>query len=183
MFRFIRPITRIAGAALVAATPAFAQGTKDIASCKTVLDANAKLYKTPNHMYMQESVGARGVARSTAELVRVGGATYFQVKGQWRRSPMTPEAAQEQEKENIENAKALSCHRLGEESGKGGPASVFSQHSETEGVTSDGKIWVDNQTGLIVREELDTDVGEVGGKTHRSVRYEYTNVKPPIAAP
>ena len=115
MSRLNRSIVTIASASLLAASAAAAQGTKDIASCKALFNANTKTTTTPSHMYMQEGAGASGGAPTTTEMVRVGGATYVQIHGKWQVSPITPAQMAEQEKENIENAKGarLSQGRCG----------------------------------------------------------------------
>ena len=41
-------------------------------------------------------------------------------------------------------------------------------------------MWISKATGLPLREEMDTDTGGVIGKSHRSMRYEYSDVKPPM---
>ena len=55
--------------------------------CKVVLDANSKTLDTPNHAYM-DGIGAEAKTR-TGEMITVNGERYVQVKGAWRKSPMT----------------------------------------------------------------------------------------------
>ena len=66
-----------------------------------------------------------------------------------------------------------------EESLNGEPAAVYKVHSETEAAKTDGQVWISKSKGLPLRQELDMDVGGSAGKSHREMRYDYANVKPP----
>ena len=92
---------------------------------------------------------------------------------------MTTEQMLEQERENQKNVSAT-CSYIRDESVNGQAAVVYSEHSQTEDMKTDGQVWISRSKGLIVRQELDTDVGGTLGKTHRSIRYEYDNVRPPV---
>jgi hypothetical protein len=146
-------------------------------ACKPVLDANNKTMDTPNHAYM-DGLGAEAQKR-TSEMITVNGERYVQVKGAWRKSPMTVAATKTQEEENIKNAKVLSCKKVGDDSVNGEAATVYTEHTENEDSKSDGKIWVSKSRGLILKEEIDLDAGDAG-KQRVSMRYEYGNVKAPI---
>jgi hypothetical protein len=167
-------------AALIAAVaphPAHAQ--KDVASCKPVLDALAKQMATSYHSYMTMPSALPGGKPRQGELIAVGGQHYVLVDGQWHKSPMDQAAMAKQEQENIQNAKALSCHRLRDESVGGVAAVVYAEHSENEDTKGDGQVWVATATGLILRVETDMSTTDGGGKDHMSTRYEYTNVHVP----
>jgi len=77
----------------VAAPPIVGHAQKDLASCRPVLDAIAKQMKTPSHAY---TAGGFAGASSNAEIIFVGGVTYVNARGQWRRSPTTAQAREEQ---------------------------------------------------------------------------------------
>ena len=51
-------------------------------------------------------------------------------------------------------------------------------HSETEDIKSDATIWISKSRGLPLRAEGDYDTGDPA-KTHASIRYDYSNVRPP----
>ena len=145
--------------------------------CKVVLDANHKTLDTANHMYTDRP-GGDG-KRTTGEMITVNGERYIQVRGAWRKSPMTVAAQKAQEEENIKDAKVLSCKRVGDDTVNGEAATVYTEHTENEDTKSDGKIWVSKSRGLILKEEIDLDSGDAG-KQHVGIRYEYGNVKAPI---
>ena len=145
--------------------------------CKVVLDANSKTLDTPNHAYM-DGIGAEAKTR-TGEMITVNGERYVQVKGTWRKSPMTVAATKAQEEENIKDAKVLSCKRVGDDTVNGEAATVYTEHTENEDTKSDGKIWISKSRGLILKEEIDLNSGGEG-KQHVAMRYEYGNVKAPI---
>jgi hypothetical protein len=146
-------------------------------ACKPVFDANHKTLDTPNHMYTDRPGGDGN--RATGEMITINGERYIQVKGAWRKSPMTVAATKAQEEENIKNAKVLSCKKTGDDSVNGEPATVYTEHSENDDTKSDGKIWVSKSRGLLLKEELVLDSGDAG-KQQVSIRYEYGNVKAPI---
>ena len=146
-------------------------------ACKPVLDANHKTLDTANHMYT-DTAGANG-KKTAGEMITVSGDRYVLVGGKWSKSRMTVAATKEQEEENIKNAKVLSCKRTGDDTVGGEAATIYTEHSENEDSKSDGKIWISKSRGVILKEELDLDIGEAS-KEHITVRYEYGNVKAPV---
>jgi hypothetical protein len=85
----------------------------------------------------------------------------------------------EQEKENREHGKAT-CQFMRNEFIGAEPAMVYSIHSENEGDKEDGQMWISKSTGLLLRSDQDVNVGGVAGKEHRSARFEYGNIRPPV---
>jgi hypothetical protein len=148
-------------------------------ACRPVIDAIMKQIGTPTHMYMTETAAFRGGKPTTAESIYAGGAIYIQIHGMWRRSPMTTAEMTKQQEENQKNLKAASCRYLRDETMNGEPAVVYVEHSESEGATSDATTWVSKSRGLPLRLDSDIDAGGKMGKTHRSIRYEYSNVQAP----
>ena len=61
----------------------------------------------------------------------------------------------------------------------GESAALYTTHDDTAHGKSDNQIWVSKSKGLILRQEMDIDTGGANGKTHLSVRYEYSNVQAP----
>jgi hypothetical protein len=166
--------------ALITTVGGVAGGQKDLASCKPVFAAVDKAATTPNHVYATSDASGRS---STAEIIFVGGVTYVNTSGGWRRSPVTPRAMAEQETENRKNAKSFTCKHVRDEVVGGVPAAVYEGTSETEDTKTHNTLWVAKSSGLPLRNEMDMDVGGVGGKTHRTIRYEYSNVRAPAVVP
>ena len=82
----------------------------------------------------------------------------------------------------IKNSK-YTCHYLRDEPVNGEPAARYSSHSEREDsdMKSDGQIWISKGRGLPLRQELEiTESGDKPEVNHHSMRYEYTNVRPPL---
>ena len=155
--------------------PLTARGQKDLAGCKLVSDAALKSISTAHHLYSTETGKNRA-----SESIMVNGKTYIQYQGQWRQSPMSPADMVAQEKENIENATAYTCHATGDETVGGQATTVYRVHTENETSKADAQVWVAKSTGLVMRTEEDIDIGATGtGKTHYSIKYDYANVKPP----
>jgi hypothetical protein len=148
----------------VCAGPAYAQGP---AACKPVSAAMTKLFTT-DHADTTTSSG------TTSQAITAGGVIYVQVKGVWRKSPMTAQDMSKQEEENIRDAKAYTCQAQPDDAG----AAVYKTHSESDAGVSDGKIWISKATGLPVKTE--GDLLAAGQKIHMSTVYAYTNIHAPI---
>lgn len=147
-------------------------------SCQPVFDALTKVVTTPNHTYSsQTGASVRGKQRS-GETIYVQGARYVRVDGQWMKSRLRSEDILQQEKENRANGKAT-CQFVRNEAVNGESAMLYAMHSESEYAKEDAQMWISKATGLPLREEIDTDPGAIG-KSHRSLRYEYGDVKPPM---
>ena len=148
-------------------------------SCQPVFDALTKLVTTPNHGYStQTGAFVKGKPRS-GEMIYVQGARYVRVDGKWTKSPLRTEDILQQEKENRANGKAT-CQFVRNEAVNGESAMLYAMHSENEYDKEDAQMWISKATGLPLREEMDTDVGGAMEKSHRSMRYEYSNVQPPM---
>ncbi len=168
---------RLTAAALcLASIPAFAHSQTIPAACRPLVDAERKTITTQHHLYSTE--GSAREKGHTTEGITTGGVIYIQVSGEWKRSPWTPKQALAQMDTNLTTASAYSCTHVGDESVAGTAATVYTAHSESEGVKNDARIWVDKSSGLVLRTEADEDAGG-GDKTHVSTRYDYTNVQAP----
>lgn len=146
-------------------------------SCKPVFDALVKVATTPNHSYTT-STGVNGTPNE-AETIFANGQKYIRVRGKWMRIPVTSQDVVEQEKEKEEHGTS-SCQFLGDEPVNGDPAMLFTLHREYEEIKEDGKMWVSRGSGLILRVEEDVDNKGNKVKEHRSTRFEYNNVRPPM---
>jgi hypothetical protein len=62
----------------------------------------------------------------------------------------------------------------------GEAAMLYSVHREYENVTEDGQMWVSRGNGLLLRVEENFDNRGNKVQDHRSTRFEYGNVKPPM---
>ena len=149
-------------------------------TCKVLFDADKKMILTAHHAYQtQTDVGGNGKPK-VAESIYMGGlngAVYIMTRGQWIRSPMGPEVALKQKEENISNSKT-SCRYLRDETVNGESAAVYSVHAENEDIKSDGTVWIGKSKGMPLREEMDMDMDP--GKIHTAIRYDYSNVRPPM---
>jgi hypothetical protein len=154
---------------LCVARPAAAQSP----ACKPVIDAMLKEITTPHH-----AVSIKDQSEKT-ELIAVDNTTYIQVKGAWRKSPMTPQAQLEQEQENIKDAKVYTCTMLRAETVNGVAANAYKVHSESDAGVSDGMVWVAPSLGLPVKTE--EDITTSGGPTmHELITWDYANIHAPV---
>ncbi len=144
-------------------------------ACQPVFDALTKVATTPSHSYTTSSAVNGG--KTEAETIFANGQKYIRVRGKWMRLPVTSQEVLEQEKEKEEKGKST-CQLLRSESVNGEAATLYSVHREYEEVTEDGQMWVSRSSGLLLRVEEDFD--SRGNKDHRSTRFEYGNVKPPM---
>lgn len=147
-------------------------------SCQPVQDSTLKGFSVPRHLY--ESSTRNGQPR-TSEIIYIGNDIYLLMNGKWKKSPLTKDAMLNQEKENFADTKDMSCRVVREEAVGGVPTIVYAVHSENEAGKVDTQLWLSKVSGLPVKEEIDLDVGGgPSGKSHRSIRFAYTDVKAPI---
>ena len=145
-------------------------------SCKILFDADRKMIVTAHHSY-QTQVFPGQQAPKGGEAIYMGGlngAVYILVSGKWQRSGFGPEDSLKQKEENIRNTKA-SCHYVRDEAVNGEAAAMYTIHTESEDVQSDGTIWISKNKGVPLREEI----GAPSGKERITVRYDYSNVRAP----
>ncbi|HVO10786.1 MAG TPA: hypothetical protein VMX54_08575 [Vicinamibacteria bacterium] len=147
-------------------------------SCQPVFDALKKVATTPSHSYTA-SAAANGAKATEGETIFANGQKYIRARGRWMRLPVTSQDVLEQEKEKEERGKSA-CQFLRSESVNGEAAMLYSVHREYGEVTEDGKMWVSRATGLPLRVEEDVDNRGNKAKEHRSTRFEYGNVRPPM---
>lgn len=157
--------------------PVTARAQKDVASCKTSLDATLKTAATPHHAYTTTTMP--GGKSQVVEAIMVNDKNYVLVRGRWIASPMSVADLAKQERENIDSATVYTCHPVREETAGGQAATVYQVRTENAGVKSDGQVWVAKGTGLVMRVEEDIDTGDATSKMHASTKYDYSNVKAP----
>src|SRR5579859_1836789 len=111
-------MTRFLFAAVLAFfTPAWMQAASP--ACQSVLDALATIYSTPVHIYATETDENAGGRTRSSETIYLNHATYVQVNGKWRTSPLTQQAVQEMKKEQQEKNVGATCRSVREESVNG----------------------------------------------------------------
>ncbi|HUA60850.1 MAG TPA: hypothetical protein VML19_18950 [Verrucomicrobiae bacterium] len=150
-------------------------------ACQTIEAAGSKIWSLPVHLYSTQTAAFRKNQPKTSESIYTGGANgaiYVLVNGKWTRSRVTtgelksaPDEAREKNKQT--------CHYERDEPVNGEPAAVYSTHAEGEDFKTDITVWISKTRNVPLRSESDMDVGGAMGKSHTSVRYEYTNVQPP----
>jgi hypothetical protein len=156
-------------------TPAVAAAD---ATCQPMFDAATKIFAVPTHSYTAETLP--GGKTRNAEAIYTNNAIYIFYNGKWVRSRATPQDMLKQEQENIQNAKT-SCRHVRDEVVNGETAALYMTHAENEDVKSDAQTWISKSRGLPLKTEEDLDTGD-GDKKHMSIRYEYSNVRPPQGA-
>ena len=149
-------------------------------SCQPVFDALTKVVTAPSHSYTTSTSAAVNGGRATeGETVFANGQKYIRARGKWMGIPVTAQDVLEQEKEKERHGKS-SCQFLRAETVNGEAAMLYSLHREFDGVTEDGQIWVSKSMGLPLRSEEDVENQGNKAKEHRSTRFEYGNIRPPI---
>ena len=147
-------------------------------SCLPVFGALTKVATTPSHSYTT-ATSVNGGNATEAETIFANGQKYIRARGKWLRLPVTSLEVVEEEKEREQKGKST-CQLLRSESVSGESAMLFAVHREYDAVTEDGQIWVSKGTGLPLRVEEDVDDRVNKLKQHRSTRFEYGNIRPPI---
>jgi hypothetical protein len=127
---------------------------------------------TPHHAVTSKDGAVEGESIST------GDAMYVKVRGEWRKSPMTPQAMVAQEQENIRNTTIASCTALPDDVVDGKPAAVYQAHYEQKDLgASDARVWIAKATGLPLRTDVSLQAGE---KVSVVTRFDYDNIKAPV---
>jgi hypothetical protein len=137
-----------------------------------------KVATTPSHSYTT-STAVNGGKATEGETIFVNGQKYIRARGKWMRIPVTSQDVLEQEKEKQQHGKST-CQFLRSESVNGEAAMLFSMHREYEEVKEDAQMLVSKGTGLLLRVEEDVDNRGNKIKEHRSTRFEYGNIRPPM---
>ena len=148
-------------------------------ACKPMRDAMIKLYSIPVHIYSTENAAYTGGKVRSSEIVYLNNSSYVHVNGKWRTSPLTQEKIQEIRKDEQDKDAKATCSVVREESVNGESAVLYRVHQDTEDVKIDSQVWISKQRAVPLKAEIDMDVGGKLGKSHRSMRYEYTNVQAP----
>jgi hypothetical protein len=141
-------------------------------SCKPVFDAMLTETMTPHRVVTAMEGEPLAEAISTAD------ATYVKVKGQWRKSPLTPKDARAQQEENIRDTTVTACTALPDEVVDGTLTTVYHTHYEQKDLgASDATVWIAKATGLPIR----TDVTlQAGRKTSVVTHYYYDHITAPV---
>src|SRR5579862_1393718 len=82
-------------------------------ACQPVFDAMSKITSIPVHMYSTETAAFRGGKTRSSEIIYLDHATYIQVNGKWRTSPMSQEELKSMKKDQPETS--ATCRALREE--------------------------------------------------------------------
>jgi hypothetical protein len=173
-------LSTISAPVLVAAILCCVAAARAQSTCRPVFDALTKVVTSPSHSYTTSTAAFQDHGQPhESEAIYVDGKVFLRVKGQWKLSKVTPAEVLEQEKENRQNGK-VSCQVLRSDSVNGEAVTVYSVHSETEDAKESGQLWISKSAGRLLREDQDMDLGGSEGKSHRSTRYEYNNVRAPI---
>ena len=138
--------------------------------CKPVIEAMEKTLRA-NHT----TTSTHG--SETVHGVTVDGVAYLQIKGAWRKSPISIQENIDMSRENLRDAKAFICKVMPDTAVDGRPASTYVTHTITDDGTQDGRIAVDKATGLALSVE-NRNPGEpaLDLVTH----YGYADVKAPM---
>ncbi len=147
-------------------------------SCQPVFDALIKVATTPSHSFTT-STGINGGKPREAETIFTNGQKYIRVRGKWMRIPVNSQDVVEQEKEKEQQGKAT-CQLLRTESVNGETAMLYSIQRDYEDVKESGQLWVSKSSGMLLRAEFDIDSPDNKVKEHRSSRFEYGNIQPPM---
>ncbi len=156
----------------VLAMPGAAYAQVAQGSCKPVFDAMLKESVTPHHLVTTKNGAELGESISTGDTM------YVKIKGEWRKSPMTPQEMLAQQQENIRSTSVASCTALPDDVVDGKAAVVYQAHYEQKDIgASDAKIWLAKATGLPLRTDVSLQAGE---KVSVVTRFDYDNIKAPV---
>lgn len=149
------------------------------ATCTFLAQANAKIYGIPTHMYQTETAVYTGGKARSSELIYLNNTTYILTNGKWIVSPATPKSMAATQKEAQSEQPNMKCSMVRDEVVNGEATTLYSSHDQTPDSKRDSQIWISKSRGVPVKLEIDMDVGGAAGRSHHSIRYEYTNVTAP----
>jgi hypothetical protein len=148
--------------------------------CEVPLAAMNKLWQTPSHQYMTETAGYLKGKSRTSEIITTRTDRYLLVNGSWHHSAVGKEEVAQMIETNETNARKDECKFVRDEAVDGESASLYTTKHVTEDDSSSSQIWISRKTGLPLKLETDMDVGGgANGKSHTTLRVNYTNVTAP----
>jgi len=171
-------MTRLFFATLFAAMCAAIPSPAANPACQAIRDAAQRTYDTPTHIYMSETSAFTGGKPRNTEMIYINNMSYILVDGKWSGSPVTAQYRQEM-REVKEVDPSFTCRQARDESVNGEPATLFIMHYHSEDATTDQQVWISKARGLPLKQDIDIGADGAPGKNHRSMRYEYTNVRAP----
>jgi hypothetical protein len=147
------------------------------AGCARVLKALENVVTTPAHVYTTEQSSKRGETRT--ETIYLDGKVYVRTgqDGRWTLSPVTAGERIREQRRSRQHA-TIACTLVGKEKVADRAAAVYTTSRRTGDSEIRGKLWIDEASGLLLRQEEDL-AGEKDNTVHRSSRYEYGNVAAP----
>lgn len=155
-------ISQLAAVLFISASSGHAQD----ASCKAVADAQLLLARTPHHAFSTDVHGGRSIA---SESISAQGGLFWATDGVWHKSARSTQEFARQTGDSVRELR--DCHRIGDESINGQPATKFAFHNHANG--GDESVWIAKGSGLVLRSEALIE------DRHISSQYEYTNVQAP----
>ena len=147
----------------------------DDPTCKTVLDAAAKMEEIPNHQYVTITRQGAGAKTTEGESIHIGDTSYVKAQGTWRVSRLSPKALAEQRKENLRDSKVFTCKYDRDDQIDGEAVAVYKTHQESDEVKADAEIWISKKRALVLK-EIVTQPEENQTIT---IRVDYSNVQKP----
>jgi len=172
-------MTRFVFLLLVGWIPAVVAAYGADASCRPMLDAAQKLYTVPVHIYSTETAAYNKGKVKEGEIIYVNNSSYLRINGQWRKSPITEQQRKEIQESAEKEDVGSTCRMVREEAVNGEAARLYSMHHQTADEKVDSQVWISKARGVPLKQETDMDAGGMAGKSHRTMRYEYSNVQAP----
>ena len=154
----------------VLAVPCLVVGTARAqdAGCKPLYDAAVLQARTQSHIYSTMT----GPSNFSMETISTSDALYKRASttgNQWKKSIYSP---QDEAKQAAEHSRLYtSCQHVGDESINSEAAAIYTEVNKDSQI--DGKVWLSKTRGLPLKAELTMSSG------HISIRYDYSNVRPP----
>jgi hypothetical protein len=148
--------------------------------CEAPLAAMNKLWQTPSHQYMTETAGYLNGKTRTSEIITTRTDRYLLVNGNWHHSAIGKEEIAQMIQANEENVRKDECHFVRDDTVNGEAAALYATRHVSEDDSSTTQLWISRKSGLPLKFEIDRDVGGGAmGKSHQSMRVDYSNVTAP----
>jgi len=160
--------------ALLAGVPLAPSAADLSAACKPPVAALEKTVRS-DHRSITTSTSH---GEDAVQGVTVGGTSYLQVRGAWRKSPLAVKDLLDQMHEDLKDAKEFGCKALADSVVDGTPVANYATHTVSgDDDVVDSRVAVAKSTGLVVSVE-----NHVGGDASATTvtHYTYGSVKAPM---
>lgn len=150
-----------------------AQAADRTPACAPVLDGVEKMLRS-DHRAVTEAGGRK------AESITVNGISYVKADNRpWTVSRLSPQDAIEQQRDNLKNARSMTCEKGGQSTIDGESATSYRVRTEVGEVRTEATLWLSDGSGMPLRS--DQVISGPKEKQELKTSYGYRDIRiPPL---